>query len=354
MATLRFIVCCCMFLASLCAVNTANSQTDETPPPIPALEPPPGPLVVAIGIEIDQITFVDQKAENFGAVATIRMKWNDPRFQFDEKVHGRDYKVLEIDEFFRLAEDRVTVTPRFVVKNQQNKRWIQEAVVVVQSDGTVEYLEHSTVQLQAPYFDFRDYPFDHQDFFFEIVLSHPVDDIQFVAMEEHTGLGPLLGEEEWIFENPVLEISTTEGLTGEESHKATLGISGRRHVQYYFVRIFIPLLIMLIVSWACFFVTDYEKRIDIASANFLLFIAFNFAISGDLPRLGYITFVDVILMAMFLITGSLILVSVAIQRLAEKGRKPLIDRIDKLIVIILYPIGYALVIIFSLYYFSIL
>lgn len=343
-----------MFLASLCSVSIANAQTDETPPPIPSLEPPPGPLVVAIGIEVDQITFVDQKAENFGAVATIRMKWNDPRFQFDEKVHGRDYKVLELDEFARLAEDRVTVTPRFVVKNQQNKRWIQEAVVVVQADGTVEYFEHSTVQLQAPYFDFRDYPFDHQDFYFEVVLSHPLDEVQFVAMEEHTGLGALLGEEEWIFENPMLEISTTEGLTGEESHKATLGISGRRHLQYYFVRIFIPLIIMLIVSWACFFVTDYEKRIDIASANFLLFIAFNFAISGDLPRLGYITFVDVILMAMFIITGSLILVSVAVQRLAEKGRKPLIDRIDKLIVTILYPIGYAIVIIFSLYYFSIL
>ena len=354
MALLRFLVCCCMFIASLCAVHAAVAQTEDPTPTIIVPEPPKLPLVVSIGIEVDQITFVDQKAENFGAVATIRMKWNDPRFKFDEKVHGRNYKVLGPEEFIRLAEDRVTVTPRFVVKNQQNKRWIQDEVIVVQADGTIEFFEHSTLQLQAPYFDFRDYPFDHQDFYFEVVLSHPVDEVQLVAMKEHTGLGPLLGEEEWIFENPVLEISTTQGLTGEESHKATLGISGRRHLQYYFVRIFVPLLILLIVSWACFFVTDYEKRIDIASANFLLFIAFNFAISGDLPRLGYITFVDFILMSMFLITGSLILVSVAVQRLAEKDRKSLINRIDKLIINILYPVGYAIVIIFSLYYFSII
>ena len=44
------------------------------------------PLEVAVGIEIDQITGIDQKAENFGAVVNIRMVWKDPLLAFDADV----------------------------------------------------------------------------------------------------------------------------------------------------------------------------------------------------------------------------------------------------------------------------
>ena len=66
------------------------------------------------------------------------------------------------------------------------------------------------------------------------------------------------------------------------------------------------------------------------------------------------TFLDFILVSMFVITGSLILLSVAAQRLAENDRMRVVKKIDRAIVNAVYPVGYAAMIVFALFYFSII
>jgi hypothetical protein len=309
------------------------------------------PLQVAAGIEIHQITFVDQKSENFGVVATIRMRWKDSAFAFDENAYGQDYRLMTGQSFNKSANALPTTIPIFVIENQQGRRIEHESLVNISSNGEITYFERSSFTLQAPYFDFKKYPFDTQKFFLEIVSINPVKLVQFTTLDEHYGLGDNLGEEEWVLENPQLEISTITGLTGLESSKVALVFTGHRHIEYYTLRIFIPLLVLIIVSWATFFLGEYRKRIEIAGANLLVFIAFNFAISGDLPKLGYPTFMDFILLCMFVITGSIIGFNVALRRLNVAGKESLALRIDNYVSKWIYPLGYLAVVGFAIYRF---
>jgi len=339
-----------LLLVSLCLIGVQVSAQGLSPKGIAAkVGTREAPLEVAIEIEIDQISFVDQKSENFGVVATIRLNWHDPALAFDEAEYGREYRVMKPEVFVELAGSLVTVAPAFVIQNQQSKRWIHQAVVVVHADGNVRYLEKSSLTLQAPHFDFTRYPFDRQQFYFEIVSVFPSDLVHYTIMPESSGLGDLLGEEQWIMENARAEWSTEIGLTGEESDRVALAFEGHRHLMYYMIRIFLPMLVLIVVSWATFFLDEYRKRAEIAGANLLVFVAFNWMISDDLPKLGYLTFLDFILQWMFVVAGVVVIFSVGLSRLKWSGRDILARRLDNYTLKWVYPLGYATIVGFAVY-----
>ncbi len=72
-------------------------------------------LKVGVGIVIDQIIFVDQKAENFGAVATIQMHWHDPALAFNEEDYSRDHRLMSAEAFIDYANNIPTTVPTFIV-----------------------------------------------------------------------------------------------------------------------------------------------------------------------------------------------------------------------------------------------
>lgn len=297
------------------------------------------PVPVKIGIKMQQISSVDQRSENFGVVATLMMKWEDPALAFRPDAAQTRVQVYTRESFTRKLNEEGKLWPDFSIYNQQGNRWIQNSAAVVFADGRVLYLERFSVTLQAPDFDFRQFPFDKQSFFIRVDSIFPSWFFVFEDLKGFSEAGKQLGEEEWIVTDIDTSIDRAE-LAERPVSRFNFHFRARRHLTYYAFRIFLPLLIIIVVSWIIFFLKDYTKRIDASGANLLLFIAFNFAISSDLPRLGYMTFLDMLLAAVFVVTALMLILAVLVRRLVSDGRDLLVNRIDRYVVWF-YPFAYV-------------
>lgn len=286
------------------------------------------PIAVKVGLRIDQIIHVDQKSENFGAVGDLRMEWRDPNLAFDPLQNELKFRRYEGSVFALKADQENIFFPSFTIDNQQGRRFKDEAGVVVLPDGKAVYAERFSVTLQAPDFDFARYPFDNQRFFVSIDTQWPKNIMRFLADPEFSGLGDRLGEEEWVFRDEHVKLTTHPNLLGSDASRITFVFSAHRHIWYYVLRIFVPLLLIVLVSWVAFFLKDFSKRVDISAGNLLVYVAFNFTISNDLPRLGYMTFMDSILAAAFVITCLAVVLNVFLRRLEVAGREHIARRID--------------------------
>ena len=304
---------------------------------------------VQIGMSIDQIVNVDQQSENFTVVGSLQMVWQDPALAFSPDECKCLIKKKELKDLEALANKNNIYLPVFNFFNQQGNRWTQTQLAFIEPTGRTTYREKFTVTLQAPDFDFRAYPFDRQKFNVHLDLSVPTEVFVFERIENPVDpLGDQLGEEEWSvinFFQGVKEVPYDKNL---KSSRFTTTLEMNRHLNFYVVRIFVPLLLILSVSWVIFFLKDYSKQLDVAGGNLLVFIAFNFTISDDLPRLGYLTLIDRMIITSFCCAALVVIISVCQKRLVAKGQEQMAARIDN-VALIFYPLVYGIFIAIEYY-----
>jgi hypothetical protein len=287
------------------------------------------PIDVEIAIMIEQISELNQKNENFTVVGNLKLSWVDNRFAYNPDTCKCNEKNHDSKQFENYLNDAGLNWPKFIFLNQQGRRHVQEDFIKIFPDGEVIYIERFTVTLQAPDFNFSKFPFDPQEFYVRIIALEPIQHYLFSINEEQTEIGDSLGEEEWFVTDYDYNISSYKARN--TFTQFNLRISAHRHTEYYLFRIFIPLLLIVIVSWFIFFMRDFARRVDISVTALLVFVAFNFTLGSDLPRLGYLTFMDNVIMIAFAVTCLGVVCNVLLRRLEVKGDRELAEYLDQYI-----------------------
>lgn len=302
-----------------------------------------GPIDVQVGIKVERISEVDSQNERFTVLSSLRMDWTDPALAFSPDTCNCTVKLYTEKEFDRFLSDVQSRWPDFVLFNQYGNRWTQSRAAAVWPDGRARYAETFTTTFQAD-FDFRLFPFDTQEFPIYIDLLYPTTLYTLSALPNYTEINPDHGEDEFIVTDFTTGITEVPG--GETDNlvsRFNFAFAAPRHLNYYVLQIFVPILLIILISWFTFFLRDYTRRIEAAAANILLFIAFSFSLADNYPRLGYVTFLDAIMAVTFIVNTLVLLYNVYMKRLENEGKDVEVERIDR-VMDWAYPLMYLVLI----------
>jgi hypothetical protein len=236
-------------------------------------------------VDLDEINSAEQ---SITANVYYRLQWHDPRL-IDKQ--GR-YRTYPLDAVWN---------PSVIIVNQQRGWKTLPEIVQVSPDGLVTYSQRYYGKLSTP-LALRDFPFDTHTFEFRLaaVGSSP-DDVRFYTDPQRTGLGRAdkLSIPDWectkwtAFAKPYMPV---EGERVVASY--VYEFEADRMVGYYVVKVFLPLLLIVLMSWAVFWIDPslVSAQISVSITSMLTLIAYQFVLADLLPKISYITRMDIFLL----------------------------------------------------------
>jgi hypothetical protein len=307
------------------------------------------PIEVQTGLKLQQIVAIDQQNEIMTAVGTLKMGWKDPRLAYSPDECNCTVKEFTDASWSDFLELTGGDWPAYTFFNQQGNRWSLSRLVEIMPNGAVNYNERFSTNFQLN-FDFKPYPFDTEEFYIHVDMLYPEDSYVMVPVEGFSEIDPEHGEDEFILTGFDTSVSSVIASRIFPTSRFTFHWSAPRYQMYYIFRIFVPILLIIVISYITFFLKDFTRRIEVATGNLLLFIAFSWSLAEEYPRMGYLTFMDAIMAITFIVNSLVVIYNVYLKWLEVHDQLEKAERIDK-VADWVYPIGYVVLFAATVAYF---
>lgn len=286
------------------------------------------PVEVSVGLYITNLVDVDETRDSFEVAGYLTSRWNDPRLALpvdgaaDDQVEPNATRAFQIEDIW--------TPPIEAVNSISHKR--NSYSLVVNRNGTVTYVESFDAVLSNLY-ALRRFPFDSQvlQLEFQPFLSS-VTEVQFAPQALPTAISPDKHVElaAWHIQDlRYLPEKVTGDSVAPATRKALFQIGIKRRSGFYVWKIILPLLMMTMIPGVVFWIDpkEFDWLLKVPLTMLLAIVAFEFAVVRDLPRIGYLTFLDVMFLASFAFCFLAILDITLVYLLQKGGRRALAVKI---------------------------
>ncbi|HTW88855.1 MAG TPA: hypothetical protein VMD75_12705 [Candidatus Binataceae bacterium] len=284
LAALAAAVVAILTLCPAPAVAQAHAEQSITPPLVNGQ-----PVKVAIGLVITNLAQIDVANEQFLVDGYLFMRWRDPRLAHPPTPGNLPQAV----------DPALIWRPELEFVNAVKPRERQQRRITADAAGEVRYVERFDAELSSKFF-LRNFPFDTQTLQIDI---HPfpggdMQTVDFVLDRELTWKSSEFKSysslAEWNVAAMTAVADRVKVVNGLEISELRFEVKVVRRYGFYLWKVFLPLLLMVLLSWTVFWMEtfDLQNQIQVAVITLLTVIAFALAISSNLPRVPYLTFSD--------------------------------------------------------------
>lgn len=296
------------------ACELPDTRTDVRP------GPPDRPTEVSTSIGVFDLMGVEDVSQQLDIDFSVTLRWQD------ERLVGLEGCRFNITDVWR---------PRAVLMNSSNLRTLNRNAlneVAVGEDGWVTYRQRFT-GLVSSYHNLRDFPFDRHNMHINFgSLTQSADQLVFVPDLEQTFIAQRLNIAGWDVRGISLSAAPVQLQRVDiETSLLTLSLDVHRMPDFYVYRVLLLLGFVVGMSWVVFWVppSRFEFQIGIGATSMLTAIAFNLAVSGRLPPVGYLTALDKFVIWAILLVFLTIIEALITGRLVLAGHQQTALRIDR-------------------------
>src|SRR5256884_7500673 len=286
-----------------------------------------GPTQISVGIWVADISNIDSAQQNFTAELAVVLRWKDPRLAHT----GKGVVRYPLEQIWH---------PRVGIVNETNSvsRKMPDSVEV-EPDGTVTYRQRYAGAFTQP-LRLQSFPFDRQTFRIQLVaVRYQSNEVMFVpdqvwiqdGLKGAGGISPSITLPDWTIEKWELNPLVYALAPRHQYSSYAFEFTASRNVEHYLLKVILPLVLIVIMSWAVFWIDPIHanSQISVAMTSMLTLIAYRYAVDSQLPRLPYMTRLDVFfLISTLLVFFSLIEVLIT-TILDNNNRKKQAVRIDR-------------------------
>jgi hypothetical protein len=146
--------------------------------------------------------------------------------------------------------------------------------------------------------DLADFPFDQQVLPFVLISRRAPQEVVLRSDSSGVGMADRLSVSNWAISFAGAK-SSTHYLAAADRNIPRLDIvfDARRLTGYYTWKLIVPLLLVVMMSWAVFWMAPIHvaPRVGLAATAMLTLIAYRFALGALLPPIAYLTRMDIFL-----------------------------------------------------------